>query len=854
MPEDTARSSLDFVVNNGQIIDTDGAPRQDVGIYSHQASPMVYCGDNRISFVHSKIDTLTATPDTLARVDIHFQETFREAEPLGMGLNPHHYNYYYAHCPDGVTLTPTYNRVVYPQLYENTDLHIKGNNAWMKFEFVIHPGGDPEDILMTFEGADNVEVIQSLGLLIVTSSIGTYIFPKPTALKIDTVGATVELGWQPDWDLSVEGDTVRFTNIGSYNPAEVLIFTLGEEPFAVAAPNLGNLVWSTHFGGNRPDGISDICTGADGNLYITGTTFSTTNFPLEQGTYTYHSTSSTVAFIGKIQPFGTRKWVTYYGAGYTEAAAIAISGFREVYVTGSFTNDNESQGNPLWFPIVDPGGGAYIHDIQYGVGPYSYAILIKLNQINGVAAWATFFGDDSDDPEQICVGKDLALNQNGDVFMVGKARKSDNFPIYKDPTLTDAYQLGTTDETLGFIASFNSQDKLIWSTLFGSANTDILGVCIGGESEDIFITGSLQDTDYENFETAAQDGTNQEMQSWGGGDGDAFVAQFDGATFDLLWSTFLGGGGWETGQALVYNPMNNSLYVCGQTTSGGGFPFPIVDNLNANSINNTTFNWYQDGFITRYVFDGDMDWSTYFGGGGTDICSDIAVGQFGNIFVTGFTEGDGYEDEEMTGGYYQEFIENVTGGGAHGDAFIVGLNTDDDLVWSTFFGGENNGFNVNSDDGASAIVVSGNNLFIGGSTYSNTNFPWQADLSNYPEAYYQPYNNSQFDFWSDGFLAQFVLTDTPLTVEEVKSDDDSPIRVFPNPTDGRLNVVIHRMKGSLELGLYDAIGQKVLTKQFNVVSEEQRLILDLGQLPTGLYVLTCSANEKSIQSTKVIVK
>ena len=86
------------------------------------------------------------------------------------------------------------------------------------------------------------------------------------------------------------------------------------------------------------------------------------------------------------------------------------------------------------------------------------------------------------------------------------------------------------------------------------------------------------------------------------------------------------------------------------------------------------------------------------------------------------------------------------------------------------------------------------------------------------------------------------------------SGDYSMINVFPNPSDGTLNVVFREMKGPLEIGLYDAVGQKVLTKQVTVASEEQRLTLDLGQLATGLYVLTCSANKKSIQSTKVIVK
>jgi|GEM_PF-4879186 len=167
--------------------------------------------------------------------------------------------------------------------------------------------------------------------------------------------------------------------------------------------------------------------------------------------------------------------------------------------------------------------------------------------------------------------------------------------------------------------------------------------------------------------------------------------------------------------------------------------------------------------------------------------------------------------------------------------------------------GENNGISVESEDYGNAIAVSGSNLFIGGTTYSNIDFPWQADLINYPQAYYQPYNNSQFDFWPDGFLAQFVLTDTPLTVEEADSHDDSQITVFPNPTNGRLNVVIHGMKGSLELGLYDAIGQKVLTRQYNAVSNGQQLVLDLGQLPKGLYVLTYQSNEKPVNSAKIIV-
>lgn len=91
-------------------------------------------------------------------------------------------------------------------------------------------------------------------------------------------------------------------------------------------------------------------------------------------------------------------------------------------------------------------------------------------------------------------------------------------------------------------------------------------------------------------------------------------------------------------------------------------------------------------------------------------------------------------------------------------------------------------------------------------------------------------------------------------VTEECSDNDSPISVFPNPTNGMLNVMIHGVKGPLTLGLYDAVGQKVLAKQINVASEGQRQTLDLGQLSNGLYVLTCTSENAPIASIKVIIQ
>ena len=329
--------------------------------------------------------------------------------------------------------------------------------------------------------------------------------------------------------------------------------------------------------------------------------------------------------------------------------------------------------------------------------------------------------------------------------------------------------------------------------------------------------------------------------TFGGGYYDAFVAQFD-----------YFGGGHEFGRGIEYNATNNSVYVCWYTESGAGFP--LVDNLNSNSINDDVPDGYSEGFITRFEFDAGMEWSTYFGGGEKDRCEELTVNDDGNVFITGLTEGDGFQDEEMLGDYFQEFLENAEDGGPHSDAYVVSLNSNDDLVWSTFFGGETyvdgeNGENVSSRDEGWAITADQQNLFIGGRTESNSNFPWAADIPNYPFAFHRFWNSGGFD----GFLSQFVLGGTPLSVEESESHTYSQVSVFPNPTNGILNVMVQGMDGPIKLDLHDAIGQSMVSTNFKITSYRQKLKLNLSGLTRGIYILTCSPADGSKSSVKVII-
>ncbi len=62
---------------------------------------------------------------------------------------------------------PTYREIVYPELYgisdepepslsDTIDLVYKGVKGGMKYEFIVHPGADPDDIKMSYRGIEGL--------------------------------------------------------------------------------------------------------------------------------------------------------------------------------------------------------------------------------------------------------------------------------------------------------------------------------------------------------------------------------------------------------------------------------------------------------------------------------------------------------------------------------------------------------------------------------------------------------------------------------------------------------------------------------------------------------------------------
>jgi hypothetical protein len=180
---------------------------------------------------------------------------------------------------------------------------------------------------------------------------------------------------------------------------------------------------------------------------------------------------------------------------------------------------------------------------------------------------------------------------------------------------------------------------------------------------------------------------------------DAFVAKLNAAGSALLYSTYLGGNGDDQGNGIAVDAAGNA-YVAGWTQSTN---FPTTNPLQAANGGS------QDAFVARLNPAGSaLIYSTYLGGRWLDAAEGVAVDASGSAYVVGLTDC-------VSNFPTLNPLQSACGGPM--DAFVTKLNpAGSSLVYSTYLGGGD------SDQGTSIAVDASGSAYVAGRT-SSTNFP-----------------------------------------------------------------------------------------------------------------------------------
>lgn len=181
----------------------------------------------------------------------------------------------------------------------------------------------------------------------------------------------------------------------------------------------------------------------------------------------------------------------------------------------------------------------------------------------------------------------------------------------------------------------------------------------------------------------------------------------------LIYSTYLGGSNIDTSNGIAVAP-DNTAFIAGSTFSTD---FPTVHALQANDGGGPDFP--QDAFVAKISSDGStLLYATYLGGENQDAANGIAVDNFGDAYVIGYTLSPHFP--VLTGSFDTlcggdgECGAKFTGGPIVSNAFVSKLNpAGSALLYSTFFG-------VFENVVGQAIAVDSNgNAYITGSTTAN---------------------------------------------------------------------------------------------------------------------------------------
>ncbi len=387
------------------------------------------------------------------------------------------------------------------------------------------------------------------------------------ATRIYIIGNTTSSG------LGSGGGAYRSTNSGN------------TDMFLIRFNNSGTTrTFCTYIGGTGTESGNDVTTDATGNIYVAGSTTSTTASTIVSGT-PYQATfggGSKDGYLGKFASNGSIIWATYYGGGGDdEINAVAVDSNtlastplgKGIYTTGTTTSVSgiaTSTGNQTGF-----GGGTSTTD----------AFLASFTETGGTTSllnWATYIG--ASGSEQ---GMSIACDPlSREIFVAGNTASTDS--IAHGLSYQSTYGGSTQD---AFLQKYTATGALVWGTYLGGSGVDFAqGVAVDA-ARNIVMAGST-------FSTSGI-ANGIPFQSTAGGSGDAFIAKFN-LYGQNIYSGYYGNTGLDYANAITTDPTNTGIIIGGFTNSTSGFATTGAAQSTIGGGSTTTFH---DGFVSRFTQD-----------------------------------------------------------------------------------------------------------------------------------------------------------------------------------------------------------------------------------------------------------
>ena len=344
---------------------------------------------------------------------------------------------------------------------------------------------------------------------------------------------------------------------------------------------------------------------------------------------------------------------------------------------------------------------------------------------DGELVYLTYFGGRGNE-----MHKDFKVDADGNAYVVGFTNSPD-FPVTEN-----AIKKNLTGIQNAFLAVFDNNGNLTFSTLIGGENVDRAFAVALDEQGNAYVQGITNSPDFPVTADAFQPTKNGPVWNTSMSSADItfqdsfdlFITKINVKDAKIEYSTFFGGETMDTTEGTIDVDKNGIIYF-------GGYTSALLLNVTENAFQKE-FQGKNDAFLT--VLDPvnkKLVYSTYVGGEDDDIGGEVVVSDDGYLYYVGDTWSKQFPVSDNA---YQKEFKGAGNDALGGDAYIIKMNTTDwSIIYSTYFG-------ASGDDGIGDLEIDEEgNLYLLFSTES-TDFPITDDAYQL-EKNGLPYGPATFD-------------------------------------------------------------------------------------------------------------
>lgn len=617
---------------------------------------------------------------------------------------PSYNNYFIGDRKNWATQCKIYQGILYKNMYDGIDIHYYTDNGFVKYDVIVHPGADPNTLVLKYSGQDKLSIKKNK--LYVQTSVGTVQELEPHSYQLTSQGR-VDV---PCEYVLLPGNRVQF-RLKDYSPAATLVidpaqyfcsFTGSKSDnwgYTATYDNSGNfyaggiVLDESHLGGGNG--------GLNGNGFLVSGGAFQSSFQGGDGSEGGPSTGYNydVGIMKFDSKLANRLYATYLGgSGDEQPHSMVVDNSGDLIVTGRTSSSNfplfgspaiygNGGGFDLFITKFNPSGTGVLASRRIG-GTGSDGVNYKPKYAagnEGAQELRLNYGDDG--------RSEVILDDAGNIYVASCTQSSD-FPV------ANAFQGSSGGGQDGVVIKASPDlTNILFSSYIGGAGSDAAFVlALSPTDNTVWVAGGTMSSDFR--------GTAGSLQPATAGGVEGFVAQIANNGSTLLKASYYGTSGTDMIYGIEFDKLGFP-YITGTTTG----VIPIVNspfNANGNQASGKQFITKLKPDLTGVVY------SANFGPGNVSAPNlsptAFLVDRCENVYVSGWGGGADIQDKYLNSGTNglvttSDAIKATTDG--EDFYFFVLQKNAASQLYGSFFGQNGGAFGDHVDGGTSRFDKQG---------------------------------------------------------------------------------------------------------------------------------------------------